>query len=211
MKSLFFLLPLLFLASDLPGHDAELKNVAKTLRQNARKTRMEKEFSFAIADREEMLEMGLERKSINPAEERKIKSSLRKLRTMERSMKAKGSLSARELQKFREELAYCYHLIYFANRKEGEFTYTLEGGEKFYLLPEYQRRADRASLSRKDMKEIHKVMNRVWLLRSRMKNPNFPKKERQRLLEDCAALLTEKYFTDQKPVLTEKTKKGKKK
>lgn len=212
MKRGFCTLLLLIFLLSLSGSDRDLRNVARELRDSARKTKMEKELSYAIEDREEMLGAGLERKNINPGEERKIRSSLRRLRALEKSMKSKGSLSAGELKRFREELAFCYHLIYFASRKEGEFTYTLEGGKKFYLLPEYQRRADRASLSRKDMKEIHKTMNRVWRLRSRLKNPAFPENERKQLLEECSYILLEKYFTDKKPVSQKNnTKKGSKK
>lgn len=193
---LFFLLTFSLLFS-LSGK--EFRNVAKELQDRSRKTKMEKELEFAITDREDFLEMGLERKTINPYEEKKIRNALGKLRNLQRSMREKGSLSAKELKKFREELAYCYHLIYFASRKEGEFTYTLEGGQKFYLLPEYQRRADRGALSRKDMREIHIVMNRVWRLRARLKNRSFPQSERKQLLEECKFLLLEKYFTETKP------------
>lgn len=195
------LLTLLLFTEGLSGKgDKDFKNVAKELRDSARKTRMDKELDFAIADREEFLTDGLEKKTINPAEEKKIRSSLRKLRAMQKTMRTKGSLSPKEHKRFQTELAYCYHLIYFASRKEGEFTYSLENGKKFYLHPEYQKKADRASLSRKDMQEIHKVMNQVWRLRARFRNPDFPKEEKPGLLEACKNLLLEKYFTETKPL-----------
>ena len=194
-------------------HADTLGKVAKELRKNNAGNELKENLSRYIEEREEYLKNAISSGKINKTEEKTIRRSLERLSALREKAKEKDSLSPGDIKNIRRELSHCYHLIYFYSRKDGTFTYDLYG-KKFYLKEAWQKRFDRAALSRKDMEEMMSLFNKLWRMRNYVKDSeNTPdvKAQKEYIIREGEKLLLEKYFTLEKPaVLSVKGSKSKK-
>lgn len=190
-----------------------LGELASQLRKKKLYNDMNKHISQYLEDREEYLKNGIENGRINAREEKTIRRSLNKIKTLRDKFREKGSLSTGERKAIQRELNVCYRLIWFYSRKAEIFSYDLYG-KKFYLKDPWQKRFQRSALSRKDMEEIMKVIHAIWGMRKNVdhaadKNAKEMNEMKKYILKEGEKLLLEKYFTLDKPEekVTEKKQK----
>ena len=188
-----------FAFAPLSGGDA-LKDIAKDLQGKRNCEEMIRLLTERLEDREEYLQMGIDGKKIDPREEKKIRSSLEKLRKIKEKLKEKGTMNQKEKQAVYRELANCYRMIWFYSRKEKIFSYSLYG-KMFYLKEPWQTKYQRATLSGKDMEDILKVIEQIR--RMRIGADKTADKEAASLKKEVThvgeKLLLEKFFTLEKP------------
>ncbi|MBP5183259.1 MAG: hypothetical protein J6331_09570 [Lentisphaeria bacterium] len=205
---LLFAGPLLSL-SPLSGADSP-GELARELREKRACEEMVRALAERLEYREELLQTGIAEKKIDPREEKRIRSSLEKLRKMGAKLKEKGVMTPGERKNIERELGNCYRLIWFFYRTEKIFAYSLYG-KKYYLKEPWQTKYRKTTLSGKDMEEIMKVLEQ--LRRMRNNADKSADKESASLKKEIAGLgeklLLEKYFTLEKPEEPAPEKAGK--
>ena len=172
----------------------EVSKAAQELNDMARGSRVARNVRDHLEHLGKIIDYALKQEQLTGTEKRRIDSIRKNIERHLERIDEEGELTTREAEKLYSEITRGYRLLWFLRRNNtGKKLRMSILGKEIALREEYQKKADKNSLSKEEMEDILKAYHKALRICEQMQTISLPAKQKQKMERSCFDALSE-YF-----------------
>ena len=177
----------------LPAYAKE--DAARAFGNMARNIRVSRRVQDHLEEQARILEYAVRRQQLTPAEQRRIRGMMNRVRNFHSRIAKRGKMTPQEAKNIQSQISKIYRTLWFLRINEigkGQKLHFL--GKRIVLREQYQRKIRSSSLDQEEMARILHTYYKACRVREQLKETGLTPREKERIHRACFTLLSE-YFT----------------